>query len=144
MYMYEPVMFHKAYPLDSFLEEARIMEKERELMFSYLPKEYQEMQRKVEETCDQMEYQGSRMYDEHPDGGAIRQMAKKIMDELRIADLSSIDLKDERQEEQNIDQDCMNTSCHPARYQEDIICCFLCNEILRRRYRTWRSKRYIK
>ncbi len=142
MYMYEPVMFHKAYPLDSFLEEARIMEKERELMLSYLPKEYQEMQRKVEETCDQMEYQGSRMYDEHPDGGAIRQMARKIMDELRI--MPQEDRWDEFQKEQNVGQDCMDGSCQPARYQEDIICCFLCNEMFRRRYRTWRSKRYIK
>lgn len=123
MNLQEPLMFHKAYPLDSFLEEAKRMEKEKELMISYLPKEYREMQRRVEETCDRMEYEGSCMYDEHPDGKVIRHLVKKIQKQLAEGQ------KDMHNE---------------GKYQEDIISCFLYNEIFRRRYRMWRSKQYIK
>lgn len=122
MHLYEPLMFHKAYPLDSFLEESKIMEKEKERMFSYLPEEYRQMQKKVEDACDRMEYEGSRMYDEHPDGGMIRQMAKNIQKQLT----------------------CEDGTCENGRYQEDLVCCFLCNEMFRRRCRMWKSRQYIK
>ena len=118
MQVYEPIMFHKAYPMESFLEENQIMEKERQLMYSYLPEEYRRIQRKAEEVCDTMEYEGSRMYDEHPDGMVLRHMAGRMLKEL------GYEGKD--------------------RYLEDIACCFLCNEMLCRRYRMRRSRQYIR
>lgn len=145
MYVHEPVMFHKSYPLDSFLEEARRMEKERELMYSYLPEEYRRIQRKVEEVCDQMEYEGSRMYDEHPDSQVIRGIARKIMKDLQPGRVEESPIKDKGKNkiEQIEKGGCVDGRCQPERYLEDISCCFLCNEILRRRYRAWRSKQYI-
>lgn len=139
MHSYEPFMFHKAYPLESFLEEAKMMEKEKERMFSYLPEEYRKMQRKVEEICDGMEYEGSRMYDEHPDSGVIRKLARKILKQLE---------EENPEEFHGSEMDKEGTGpegiCQAGRYQEDMVCCFLCNEILHRRYRTWRSKQYIR
>lgn len=125
MYFQEPSMFHETYPLDPFLEDVKKMEKEQKLLFSYLPKEYSRMQEKVEKVCDRMEYQGSRMYEECPDGNVIHQISKKILEDLRAE-------KDPfwNQEREG--------------YQEDLICCFLCNEMFRRRYRDWIIKRYIK
>lgn len=128
MHSQEPFMFYKTYPLDSYLEDIKRMEKEQELMFSYLPEEYRRMQRKVEEACDRMEYEGSRMYDERPDGNAIRQMSRRILEQLQAeSDGMSEDTKEK-----------------DSRYQEDMVCCFLCNEMFRRRYRSWYGKRYIK
>lgn len=115
MNSYEPFLFHKAYPLDSFLSESKMMEKQKELMNSYLPSEYQRMQKKAEEACDKMEYEGSRMYDEHPDKEVIRQLAKSLLEKS--------------------EQD---------QYHEDMMCCFLCNEMFLRRYRNWKSKKYVR
>ena len=115
MISYEPSMFHKTFPFDAFLEEAKMMEKQKALMYSYLPMEYQRMQKKAEETCDKMEYEGSRMYDEHPDKEMIRRMAKNLLEEAEN-----------------------------DKYHEDMMCCFLCNEMFLRRDRTWKSKKYIR
>lgn len=125
MYSQEPSMFYQTYPLDPFFEETKRMEKEQELLFSYLPEEYGRMQKKVEAVCDRMEYQGSRMYDDCPDGNVIHQISKKILEDLR----------EEQDSFWNQERDS---------YQENLICCFLCNEMFRRRYRSWIIKRYIK
>lgn len=125
MYFQEPSMFHETYPLDPFFEYVKRMEKEQKLLFSYLPKEYGRMQKRVEKVCDRMEYQGSRMYEDCPDGNVIHQISKKILEDLR----------EEKDPFWNQERD---------GYQEDLICCFLCNEIFRRRCRSWIIKRYIK
>lgn len=70
--------FHKTYPMNALFEEWKWMEKEKELLISYLPDEYQKLQRQVEARCDRMEYEGSRMYDEHPDQEAIRHIIKLL------------------------------------------------------------------
>ena len=118
MYMQESMPFYKAYPLEPFLAENKWMEQEKERMISYLPGEYQRIQKKVEGTCDEMEYEGSRMYDEHPDQMMIRRIAQRLVDETG----------DEREKQ----------------YMEDITSCLLCNEILYRRYRRRRGKQYIR
>lgn len=117
-------MFYKTYPLGSFFEEAGRMDKEQELLFSYLPEEYRRMQKKVELTCDRMEYEGSRMYDVYPDGHMIRQTSGRILKEL--------------EEEQD-----PFWSMEQGSYQQDMVCCFLCNEIFRRRHKNWMAKRYL-
>lgn len=115
MNSYEPSMFYKTSPFDSLLEEAKMMEQQKALMYSYLPKEYQQMQKKAEAACDKMEYEGSRMYDEHPDRNVLRHLAKSLLEES----------------EQDV-------------YHEELMCCFLCNEIFLRRCRNWKSKKYIR
>lgn len=127
MYSQEPFMFYKTYLLDSFLEDAKRMEKEQEMMFSYLPEEYRRLQKKIEDVCDKMEYEGSRMYDEQPDGNVIHQMSKKILEQMRTSE-----------------DGFWGTEQEKDKYQEDMVCCFLCNEMFRRRYRSWQAKRYIK
>ena len=118
MYQQEPLPFYKAYLLEPFLAESKWMEEEKEKMLSYLPKEYRWIQKQVERICDELEYDGSRMYDEHPDQMFLRTMANSIMPKT----------EDEKE----------------RKYIEDIVRCFLCNEILYRRYRKRRGKQYIK
>ena len=117
MYQQEPLPFYKTYPLEPFLTESKWMEVEKEKMLSYIPKEYQMIQKKVEDICDKWEYDGSRMYDEHLDMHVIRKMSEKLVPEM----------KEEKE----------------RKYWIDIANCFLCNEMLYRRYRKRRGKPYI-
>lgn len=123
MYAQEPSMFYKTYPLEDFFQEEKKLEKEREVMRMYLPEGYARMQKKVEALCDKMEYEGSRMYDEQPDGHMIRRMAEKILEEFQAEKDSFWGTKEKE-------------------YQNDIVCCFLCNEMFWRRCRAWQAKKY--
>lgn len=113
MYALEPRMFYKT--MDAYMEEAKMIEKQKELMYSYLPEEYRQMQKKAEEACDRMEYAGSRMYDEHPDKDALRHMARGLLEFAKR-----------------------------DRYHEDMMYCFLCNEIFFRRCQMWKRQKYIR
>lgn len=125
MHFQESSMFYKTYPLDSFFEEMKRIEKEQKLLLSYLPEAYAQMQKKTEALCDRMEYEGSRMYDDHPDTGMVHRMSRQILKEL--------------EEEGDPFWTEEKGDC-----REDLICCFLCHEILCRRYRSWLIKRYIR
>ena len=56
------------------------LEKEFSLMKSYYPETARKIQEKVEEECDLLDYEGSRMYDEYPDRLQLRLMCRRIYD----------------------------------------------------------------
>ena len=57
-------------------------EEEFSLMKSYYPETARRIQEKVEEECDLLDYEGSRMYDEYPDRYMLYHLGKKIMDDV--------------------------------------------------------------
>ncbi len=59
------------------------LEKEFSLMKSYYPETARKIQEKVEEECDLLDYEGSRMYDEYPDRYMLYHLGKKIVDEVK-------------------------------------------------------------
>lgn len=59
------------------------LEKEFSLMKSYYPETAKKIQEKVEEECDLLDYEGSRMYDEYPDRYMLYHLGKKIVDEVK-------------------------------------------------------------
>ena len=59
------------------------LEKEFSLMKSYYPETARKIQEKVEEECDFLDYEGSRMYDEYPDRYMLYHLGKKIVDEVK-------------------------------------------------------------
>ncbi|MCH5267566.1 MAG: hypothetical protein J1E62_04395 [Lachnospiraceae bacterium] len=61
------------------LEFAEIQEQEDSWNDSYLlPVEAKEIQRKVMEVCDKMEYDGSLMYDNYPDRVSVERIVRNI------------------------------------------------------------------
>lgn len=114
------------YPMGSSmtfpLELAQIKDEDFSLDNRYLyPVEVMEIQQIIEDRCDQMEYDGSLMYDEYPDKVCIEAMAKNI---------------------------CKNVDC---KYQEEIsnrwMCALIqmmvCNEMSYRRERRSCHKRNL-
>ena len=59
------------------------LEEEISLMKSYYPDIARKIQEKVEEECDLLDYEGSRMYDEHPDRYMLYHLGRKITDEVK-------------------------------------------------------------
>lgn len=59
-------------------QDEQMMEKEFQLMKSYYPEMSGIIQRKVEEECEYLDYEGSRMYDEYPDKFMLYHTCQKI------------------------------------------------------------------
>ncbi len=61
------------------------MEQEEEffLMKSYYPATARKIQEKIEEECELLDYEGSRLYDEYPDRYMLYHLAHKVMDEVK-------------------------------------------------------------
>lgn len=58
-------------------------EEEFSLMKSYYPRTAMKIQEKVEEECELLDYEGSRLYDEYPDRFMLYHLGQKIMDEVK-------------------------------------------------------------
>ncbi len=64
------------------------METERDLQYlqQMYPADAKRMQKKVEEACDRLDYEGSMMYDEYPDRVSMLLMCDRIVEEMRRED----------------------------------------------------------
>lgn len=75
--------FYTSYGNPLLYRGEKAHEEEFSLMKSYYPKTAKKIQEKVEEECDLLDYEGSRLYDEYPDRYMLYHLGKKIMDELK-------------------------------------------------------------
>ena len=66
------------YPMQNLYITEMEYEKDMERMKELYPNEVQQLQKMVEHRCDELEYEGSRMYDENPD----RYMLEREVDML--------------------------------------------------------------
>ena len=78
MYLKEYFPFYTTYANPLLYEGERMQDKEFNLMKSYYPGTVQHIQEKIEEECDLMDYEGSRLYDEYPDRMTLYKMAQDI------------------------------------------------------------------
>ena len=78
--------FYMTYANPSLYSGERIQEQEFALMKSYYPETARRIQEKVEEECQLLDYEGSRMYDEYPDRVSMLLMCDRIAEELRRED----------------------------------------------------------
>ena len=65
--LYYQMPFYMTYPMQNLYLMEMEYEKDMERMKELYPKEVQNLQKMIERRCDEMEYEGSRMYDENPD-----------------------------------------------------------------------------
>ena len=76
----------------------RMQEREFALMKSYFPDTALKVQEKVEEECELLDYEGSRLYDEYPDRlmmrGLCRQIREQVAGELEMQEVADRFLDD--------------------------------------------------
>ncbi len=70
--------FYIAYPFSENLREQEAEDRDFEALVDLYPASAKKLWPQVEELCDQMEYDGSVMYDECPDKYKIRRMAEEL------------------------------------------------------------------
>lgn len=70
------------YPMQNLYLAEMEYEKDMERMKELYPREVRQLQEMVERRCDEMEYEGSRMYDENPDRYMLEQEAQRLLEEF--------------------------------------------------------------
>ena len=78
--LFNKMPFYMTYPLQNLYLTEMEYERDMERMKELYPKEVRILQQLVEEYCDEMEYEGSRMYDENPDRKMLEEAAKRLLE----------------------------------------------------------------
>ena len=76
--LFQKTPFYMTYPMQNLYLTEMEYEKDMERMKELYPREVRQLQEMIERHCDEMEYEGSRMYDENPD----RYMLEREIDKL--------------------------------------------------------------
>ena len=71
--------FYASYANPLLYRGEKEQEEEFSLMKSYYPEIAKQIQEKVEEECDLLDYEGSRLYDEYPDRYMLYHLVRKIV-----------------------------------------------------------------
>ena len=122
MYYNEYYPFYMVYDDPLFFRGEKMQEEELQLMKSYYPQMARLIQEKVEQECERMDYEGSRMYDEYPDRFMLYHLCRKIR--------------------KSIERDVQMQDISPG-FLDELIQVLLFQEISRRRYRRRRCGRYF-
>ena len=70
------------YPMQNMYLTEMEYEKDMERMKELYPREVRKLQEMIERRCDEMEYDGSRMYDENPDRYMLEREAKHLLEKF--------------------------------------------------------------
>lgn len=122
MYYDKYFPFYVAYANPMLYDGERIQEEEFNLMKSYYPDMAKKIQEKVEEECERLDYEGSRLYDEYPDKYMLYHLGRKIREEMMPE---------------------MAVQEVPGGLLDDLVQVLLYQEISRRRCRRHRCRRYF-
>ena len=79
---YNKMPFYMAYPMQNLYLMEMEYEKDMERMKELYPREVRQLQQMIEKRCDQMEYDGSRIYDENPDRFMLEEEVRRILEQF--------------------------------------------------------------
>ena len=114
--------FYTSYANPLLYRGEKKQEEEFFLMKSYYPITVQQILERVEEECDHLDYEGSRLYDEYPDKYMIYHLSCKIRESME-PEISTQAIRED--------------------FLDELIQVMLCQEISRRRCRRYRCRRYF-
>lgn len=78
--LFKEMPFYMTYPMQNLYLTEMEYEKDMERMKELYPREVRAIQQMIEEYCDQMEHEGSRMYDENPDRRMLEEAAERLLE----------------------------------------------------------------
>ena len=107
--------FYMAYPLPMYYQEEDTVTRDLEYLQQMYPSEAKRYQKIIAGMLDQMDYEGSCIYDEYPDKWQIYRLTQMIIDRLK-----------NEQEEQPVEENWDKTA--------EFVQILLCYEIYRRRH----------
>lgn len=115
-----PLPFFMAHPGYLGAEQEKALLQDMEYFQQTYPNEVKQYMRKVAETLDKFDYEGSMIYDEYPDRYSLQRLARTIVQILK-------------REEQNMPEE-QRTTDDKWLWLEDMMQVLLCNEIYKRRH----------
>ena len=80
--LYDKTPFYMTYPIQNLYLAEMEYEKDMERMKELYPREVQQILKLVEKRCDELEQEGSRMYDENPDRYMMEKEACRIYEQF--------------------------------------------------------------
>lgn len=80
--LYPKIPFYMTYPMQNMYLTEMEYEKDIERMKSYYPAETKQIMKVVEDRLDELEYEGSRIYDEEPDRLMIQREVEQLYQKL--------------------------------------------------------------
>lgn len=80
---FDKTPFYMTYPMQNLYEAEIEYEKDMECIKGWHPKEVQHIQQAVDDRCDELEFEGSRLFDEVPDRFMMQKEAMDIYYKLR-------------------------------------------------------------
>ena len=80
--LFQKVPFYMTYPMQNLYLTEMEYEKDMERMKELYPTEVRQLQEMVERRCEEMEYEGSRMYDENPDRYMLEREAQRLLEQF--------------------------------------------------------------
>lgn len=72
------------YNRDDILTIQEENDRDMEYFKEFYPQNMRQLQEIIEDECDRLEYQGSRMFDEYPDRNMLRSLSHKIYDRAKV------------------------------------------------------------
>lgn len=87
--LYPKIPFYMTYPMQNMYLTEMEYEKDIERMKSYFPTETQQIMKMVEDRLDELEYEGSRIYDEEPDRLMIQREVEQLYQKMVAEEIPS-------------------------------------------------------
>lgn len=81
--LFQKTPFYMTYPMQNLYLTEMEYEKDMERMKELYPREVTQLQQMVERRCDEMEYEGSRMYDENPDRYMLERESQRLLEQFQ-------------------------------------------------------------
>lgn len=147
------IPFYMTYPMQNMYLTEMEYEKDMERMKELYPREVHKLQKMIEKRCDEMEYEGSRMYDENPDRYMLEEESRRLYERfIRENPQYSIMMQQPEQGfgqfdmQENIPQEDMQMQQRGRHCENSWLCSLISilfhDEIYRRRCRNRRCRRW--
>ena len=127
MYNEKPMPLYMPGSMSLEKERDEAMEREWKILKSWYSGEILQVQEAVERACDELDYEGSWLYDEYPDRGRMEEMQEKIQRELGPDGEAAVEVEERRR----------------RRRGDSLLKVLLSNEIFRRRCRNRNCRRHF-
>ena len=88
----EQMPFYMTFPMQNLYVMELEYEKDMERMKSLYPTEVAKIQAMIEERCDELEYEGGRIFDEEPDRYMMQEEVMKLYDRIAQGDMAEMEL----------------------------------------------------
>ncbi len=126
--------FYMAYPLPMYYQEEDTVTRDLEYLQQMYPMEAKRYQKIIAETLNQMDYEGSMIYDEYPDKWQLYRLTQIIMDKIKRMEAMEQEKKEGTEMGEMKDAMTQQMAEKPWEHLEEFVQVLLYYEIYKKRH----------